>query len=315
MALFRRRGSERAPKPDPRRDEPDRVFPALSTADVAWIRSAAQRILAQNGVEVVVADNGADLIAVGGMRITIDNAIAKCRNSPRSDWHCVVEQHFGAMARAQHQTPVDELTPDELSAQIRTRLLPVDALQMGGIDMSGYARPIADDLAAVLCIDYPETVTYLDGGRAQRLDLPSLFARGQRNTDNESLDEVTAIADGTVTMVAGHSVFTASKALNMASLTADIFGSDAPYGVAFAVPDRHTVLAHLIVSSEAVLAISRLAQIAARTHENASWSVSPNVYHWYGDNITRISATDPERKTLEIIPSAELRRILHILPD
>ncbi|MGV9827739.1 hypothetical protein [Gordonia sp. NPDC003429] len=313
MALFRRR--DRNPDPEPGGHEPDALFPAMSAADVAWIRSQAQLALAHNGVEVVVADNGADLLAVDGSRITIDNAVTKCRTSARADWPAIVEQHFGAMARAQHQTPVADLTAEQLSAQIRTRLLPVDALQMGGIDMSGYARPIADDLAAVLCVDYPETVTYLDSARALALDLPALFAAGQRNTDAEQIDEISTVGDGSVTMVIGESVFTASKALNMATLTARVFARDAPYGVVFAVPDRNILLAHVIESSSVIESIAQMARLAAEAYSDAAWSISPNVYHWYGDTITRISATDIVDKTIEITPSPELTRILETFPD
>ncbi|WLP92282.1 hypothetical protein [Gordonia sp. NB41Y] len=314
MGIFRRRGRPESPGPGPQRpDAPaDELFPDLSVDDVAWIRSTAQGILAGHGIEVT--PSGADLVAADGMRFALDNAVTKCRTAPRSEWTAILGHHFGAMARMQDGPTIDDLTPEQFSAQVRTRLIARDALVMGGVDMRGYARTVADDLAAVLCVDFPETVGYIDGGRAERLDLDAAFRSGQQHTDAEPIDEVRH-TDSHITFVFGQSVFTASKVLNMAGLATQVFGRDAPYGVVFAVPDRTCVLMHLIESSAVMEAIGQLAQAAAGLYHDAISPVSPNIYHWYRDRITRVSSADAENRSIDITPDDHLMNILEHLNE
>ncbi|MFT4125665.1 MAG: hypothetical protein QM662_05490 [Gordonia sp. (in: high G+C Gram-positive bacteria)] len=310
MGLFRRRRSSALPPAAG--GAPDPVFDGIGVDEVAWIRAQAQAVLAGHGVEVTVDDTGTDLLGADGRRLALDNVVAACRQSPHADWQAIISHHFGTLARLSPPPTVDELTPSQLLAQIRTRILPVGSLRHYDIDLSRYSRPVADDLEAVLCLDFPEMVSYLDGDRAEKLDLDLLFRVGQANTDAEPLDSVDS--DGSIAVVTGNSVFTSSKVLNMARLTAQVFGQDAPYGVVFAVPNRNVTIMHLISSVDAVLTIGTIAQLAGELSADGGWPVSPNVYHWYRDRITRISALDlPDRVT--IMPSPDLTDILNHLSE
>lgn len=287
----------------------------MSVDDAAWVRAAAQRILARRGVEVSVVDDGAELLASDGMRFTLDTVAATCRVSPRSDWTGIVERHFGAIARARESPGVDALEPDELLRRVRTRLVPVDALTMGDMDMRGYARPVADDLAAVLCIDLPETVAYIDDSRAAQLDVNALFAAGMRNTDAEPVDTVQRANDGALAFLSGESVFVASKVLNMAGLATAVFAADCPHGVVFAAPDRNVAVLYRLTAHEPVEAITQVAQIAARTYHDAVWPVSPNAYFWYCDRIERVSHLDAGADSIGIHPGDALTGVLSHLAD
>ncbi len=210
---------------------------------------------------------------------------------------------------------VDELSREQLLAQIRTRVLAVDALTMGGIDMSGYARPVADDLAVVLCVDFPETVTYVSGADAARLgDLDELFRAGQANTDDEPIDQIEHVAEHGVTIVDGTSVFTSSKVLNMPALLERMDVADAPHGVVFAVPDRGIVVLHVIADLSSVEAIGRVALIGRSLHDDAVYPVSPHTYHWHRGTLARISEFS-ETGELALRPTEDLMTVINSLVD
>ncbi len=303
MGFFRRKdgGSDHRAQPDP-------LFPQLSVDDVAWIRSTAQQVLAGHGIEVTVDNGGADLVA-DGARYPLDNVVLTCVQLSRAEWAAHVEQHFGAVSRMYYGPTVDDLSYEQLLTRVRTRVLPVDALEMGGIDLRTYARPVADDLAAVLCVDFPETVGYLDSARAATLPLDELFAAGQRNTDAEPIDEIAQ--HGPLTLVTGESVFTSSKILAMAPLVRQVFGHDAPCGVVFAVPDRHGIIMHPVASPEAVSAIGLMTQIAHDLYGKSPWSVSPHTYYWYRGTIARVGSADPETRNIDVVPTDDLLNFLN----
>lgn len=301
------------PAADPTR-QPDPDYPGLSVADVAWIRSAGQRILAEHGIEVTPGASGIDLVGADGTHFALDTLVHRCRTAPRPEWESMVHQHFGAMARSQGDIPPEELTAQQRAAQVRTRLISTEQLAEPVVNLS-YARPVTDDLAAVLCIDYPETVCYLAQRHVADLDLDELFRQGQRNTDAEPVDLVRPVGESGILGVVGSSMFIASKTLNVAALLARVYDRDAPYGAVFAVPDRSTVLVHLVESASAIAAIGELARIAAGWYENAVGPVSPNVYHWYRDATTRISSADPESRNVQIVPGPVLSDILTLLAE
>ncbi|MDL9936946.1 hypothetical protein QSJ18_09360 [Gordonia sp. ABSL1-1] len=314
MSFFRRRTD--TPPVDPAQAAAPSVDPAGLTPDqVAWIRARALATLTENGVEAIADDNGVDLVA-DGHRMPLDNALAKCRAANPDDWSAIVEQHFGALARQAAQPGVDQLTGDQLASQVRTRLVHIDDLRVPidpstVIDMTEYALPVADDLAAVLCIDFPETVTYLNSERARSLDLPALYTHGQANTDAEPLDEVFTTDEGRIAVGYGSSLFVASKALNMPALLHRIFGStDTPHGVVFATPNRNEVLLHRISADNSITAIGSLASLAAARFDGAVGAVSPNIYFWHQGTYLRISTADPVEKSISITPGPQLESIL-----
>ena len=309
MGFFRRRSSDTpTPVPDP-------VFPALSTDDVAWIRRTAGAVLAARGVEATLESDGATFTAADGYRISLDNAVATCAALPREEWVGYLEQHFGAMAGATALPRIEDLTPEQLRAQIRTRILPTNALGSAEIDLSGYARPVADGLWAVLCVDFPETVSYVSPATAARLpDLDEAFRIGQTNTDAEPIDDVHHYDNGLIG-VSGESVFIASKAMNPAALLAQTVGHDAPHGIVFAVPDRSSVLLHVIEDIGAVEAIGSLAAVADQVYAESTYTVSPRIYHWYRDTITDIGGVNADRSGITVTPSDDLVAILNRLAE
>lgn len=300
MGLFRRR--RRADEPSP---EVDLAYPKLSRADAEWIRTTGQHILHGLGFEVRISDDQTMLLATSGESFGLDNAVAKCLAAARDTWPQVLEQHFGSVARGFSGPTIGDLTPEQLAAQVRTRLLPTSSLVRGEADLT-YARPFTDDLSVALCIDFPETVSYIDSARAAELDLAALYTRGQQNTDAEPVDQMAEYEDTGVTVLQGESLFISSKVVNMAALLPQVFGRPAPYGVVFAVPDRNTALLHLVESAQAVSAIGELTRMGAQHFPVGVGPLTPNSYHWHQGRVRRIGAPNPDRNTIEIAPTPEL---------
>ncbi|ALG85267.1 hypothetical protein [Gordonia phthalatica] len=311
MSLFRRRSTRRSGPAPAAADAPrDTAFPALTAGDADWIRATAQRVLAENGVEATLEADGATFTASDGYRITLDNAFATCASASRDEWLTILERHFGRMARTTTLPGIDDLTIDQIRNQVRTRLVPDDALTAMGIDMAAYARPVADDLAAVLCIDFPETITYVSSHYAERFpDLDELFRFGQMHTDAEPIDSVQDVGNGVIA-VAGDSVFTASKILNLDGLLTHL-RMDAPRGVIVSVPERSTIFLHPIRDLSVIETIGVMASAGASYFEDAAYSVSPNLYHWYRGRLSYIGGLDHETDSIAIRPTDELTEILN----
>lgn len=306
MSLFRRRAKESTDPPA------DPAYPQLSRTDADWIRATGQQILRGFGQEVHTNEDGTVLIATSGHDFGLDNAMAKCLAAPRDNWREVLENHFGSVARGFSGPQVSDLTATQLAAQIRTRLMPADALVQGRADLS-YARPFTEDLAVALCVDFPETVSYIDSQRAAELDLDALFTQGQQNTDDEPVDEVFTMDGTEVVVLQGESLFIATKVINMAALAQRVFGRAAPHGVVFAVPNRNIALLHLIESASAVTAIGQLTQLAAQQYDAGVGPVSPNSYHWHHGTVHKIGGPNPERSTIEITPTPGLTAVINQL--
>ncbi|MFT4088180.1 MAG: hypothetical protein QM658_13725 [Gordonia sp. (in: high G+C Gram-positive bacteria)] len=168
----------------------------------------------------------------------------------------------------------------------------------------------------MLCVDFPETVSYLsDDHAARQPDLDELFRIGQSHTDAEPIDDVQRVDDG-VTAVIGDSVFTASKILDMPSLLAKLEVDDAPHGVVFGVPERSVILVHMVRDISSLTAIGQLAGIAAHLYGQAAYSVSPNIYHWHtsetaGTTVTGIGGLDAAEGSINIRPTPELLEVLN----
>ena len=308
MAFLRRRGES------PSSARPDAVFPQLAAPDTAWIRQTAHRVLTDNGLEVALEADGATFVAADGYRITLDNVVATCTRLPREQWGAYIADHYRQVARSVALPAVGDLSIDEIRTRIRTRLIPPEALSMAGVDMSAYARPVADGLWAVLCVDFPHVVSYVSSEDAAALpDLDGLFRLAQANTDAEPIDRIEHLADDIVA-VSGDSVFVASTVLNPAALVARTMRRDAPNGVVFIVPDRSRVLLHVIDDVFAVEAMESLAAAAPRMYADATYSISPLVYYWHRSSITRISDLRPDGTSI-LVPSPDLVEVMRHLDD
>lgn len=164
--------------------------------------------------------------------------------------------------------------------------------------------------------DEHDDVIYLDAARVAAHGRDRLFTLGTRNIKAEPLDRIASSTDKSLKALGGASVFVASKILTMRSLLSHVYaGETTPHGVVFGIPDRHRIFLHRIDGSSAVAAINELASITAQHHENTADGVSPNIYHWHRDRITRISRAESseEKLSITITPGPTLEDILNSL--
>lgn len=164
--------------------------------------------------------------------------------------------------------------------------------------------------------DDHDDVVYLDAAQVAAHGRDRLFTIGIRNIEAEPLDRVATSTDKSLQALGGASVFVASKVLTMRSLLAHVYtGKATRHGVVFGIPDRHRIFLHRICGPSAIGSINEIASLTAQHHENTADGVSPNIYHWHRDRITRISrAESTEQKlSITITPGPTLTDILNAL--
>lgn len=176
-----------------------------------------------------------------------------------------------------------EMPVEELRRRIRVHVRPDEPDRVDGLVW----RPIAAGLAEVLCVDYPEAVMMLKQETLAELQLgvDELFELGRANTLAEPVDEVTSITEG-VGAVFGDSHFVAAHAVGLETLVGDVI-SAAPCGVAFAVPNRHSLLFSVITPDGWAAELITLTQVLSATLEypedHPGGIISDAVYYWAPD--------------------------------
>jgi hypothetical protein len=165
----------------------------------------------------------------------LKNTFDMARRTPPDEWPQLVAYRIGSVSDALSAPEPSDLTPEQLRAQIRTRLYPPEA------GRSSYERVIAEGLALALTLDFPTTVVTLTDQNIEGIALPldELYAVGQANTDREPIDDQFDLSEN-VSAFTGESLFVASRAANWTSLVPEVVGP-APLGVAFGVPSREVV--------------------------------------------------------------------------
>lgn len=267
---------------------------------------------ARQGMPMVVEEtpDGPALQPVdgGSVAVHLDNVIGRAQELPRREWRPLVESFVTGVVEALTEPDVTSLTAEQWRSQVRTRIYPVDAPDL---DLS-YARELVPGLVVALCLDNPSTVLVLS---AETLaDAPvtvdELYAIGQANTDDEPIDEPETVGD-LVNVLEGDSFYVAAKAANLAALVPSVTGP-APYGIAFAIPDRHMLMYTVISDTHAQIieAVSELAEANHRlchdeTFNHPGGFISDRTYYWAPDGTIEHLAGVEQRHsgpTLRVVP-------------
>jgi hypothetical protein len=274
---------------------------------VEWVTSTARRMLAERGVETTVAHGAkpedVTLIASDTQRYPLYNAIAKTEGASIGEATAIISAHLDGLL--EKSPTIAELSADELRERIRTRILDAGPSAPGQPTFE-YARPFAEGLIVVLCIDFPKSVSFVsDGSLADlALGLDELYALGQLNTDREPIDERFEPVPG-LQAIAGDSLFIASKAANLPA----VFGS-APHGTLFAVPHRQLLIALPITGAESVTALNDLVRLTLHIVSRGPHPggiVSPDVYFSRDHVVERISSID-EEGSVSVVVGERLQR-------
>lgn len=149
-------------------------------------------------------------------------------------------------------------------------------------------RPLADDLAAVLCIDLPTTVQNVRPEDVEAVGLPveELWRRALTQLDDgEPVERVPLDEARRVEIIASDSQFLATRVLDLEKL----IGPIGKHGALLALPHRHMVMVHTIEDGPTLLeAVDILVPVAARAHADGPGALSPHLYWWHGGELERI---------------------------
>ncbi|MDR1187661.1 MAG: hypothetical protein LBK95_09435 [Bifidobacteriaceae bacterium] len=216
----------------------------------------------------------------------------------------LVDQWLDLATASEYRTDPEDLSPDELRRQVRTRL--VSSL-FDGLEPYPYARRPFPLVGQIICIDYPEAIIRVTGQLAAKMALPvdQLFAPGQANTDAEPADSPAPLGDDGTYEITGESDFIASKAANLGALVPSVIGP-APHGLIFAIPRDNAIVYEVVRAGwgKRVNEFAPLAAALATHYAQEDSMVSPASYYWAPDGtvemLSRPGTDDSGGRTLSI---------------
>lgn len=315
MGLFgRRRRRERDLSPVTP-DDPDEALTFLGVEDAQRIRALVRRAFADRGLEVTVhADHVVD---DSGRQFGLWNVAAACHQDDRgrSGWADLVDQHVGrVLAGMDAPDPFEGLSPDEARPRTYARLY-----EEGGIPgLTGFPhRVFAPGLVEMIALDLPDSVVVYNDERAAALGgHDQLRAWGLDSLRREPVErhEVLELPDGArFHVLLGGSVYTASKALLMPGLAAEVAGEEVGrHGWLLSVPNRQQVVWHLVRDASVIPTLPAMAGFAAAGFSDSPGPLSPHVYWWNGHGYQQLTRYDDDGNAT-IVVDAEFQAVLEEL--
>lgn len=294
----------------------DRTYPSMTVTQVKTIRELGLTALQQRGHRAAVSADGGSLHSATGGVFGLDNLVASCRNAPTRDWPAIVDKHFADVIGARSEPRVDDFDRDELASRVRARVLSVEQVCSAGAILE-YAWPVADGLAEVVCVDYPDVVNYLDSARVRALGADWLRETGRANTAAEPVDGVHTLAygDSRCQVLHGASAFVASKVLVLETL-APQYLSDPNAPTVIGVPARNFLAVYQPTTLEALLEV--LNSVAIRIQglcEGNPGPVSGDLYLRHRGGLHRITSADPSTKKISVDATGPLGELVSALTN
>lgn len=220
---------------------------------------------------------------------------------PEKRWTQLVRDHVRRVT-TKNETP--DLNDPGTQSMLRARLMPGDVGRM--IEVA-YATPFASDLIEILCLDLPETVKTISDSELAGLDIDALRAVGRSNLAREAATR-SELAPGVV-LFEGESFFVASQLVDP-TFVARLLGA-APLGFVAALPDRHTLIVHIVTGAESAVAVSQMARLMAtidRDHRPGGL-LSPQLYYLSPTGVQQITETSPDGEIQILADGAFLEAI------
>ncbi|MEV5750561.1 immunity 49 family protein [Actinoallomurus sp. NPDC052308] len=282
---------------------PDAHLPVLTVPQAERLRGlVADHFRTRWGVRPVV-EGGA--VAHDGHLHPLTNLAQRCRTVPEEHWPELVAEHFTRLESAS-QGGEDRA---ELLRRTCLRLVSGDAFAGPAADRFRYARPVAEDLLAVLALDTPTSVRMLTDADVARAGLDDLWAAGRANLLNEPVkhEEVRGPSGALLHSVSGDSHFVASKALVLPELARAVTGRELPEaGALVVVPTRHLLAFHPILDGTVVDAVNDLGGYAFRAYEDGPGSLNPLLYWWHRGRLVCLTVFDHQSRSASVRPPQEL---------
>ncbi len=314
MGLFRRRRQDPDDTP-PTPADPDDALPFLGVDDAQQVRALVRRAFADRGLEVSVHPD--HVLDDSGRGFGLWNVAAACHQDERgrTAWPEVIDQHVArVLASMDAPDPFEGLTPDDARERTYARLYERDAVP----DLSDFPhQEFAPGLVEMLALDLPETIAVYNDERAAALGGPARLREwGMANLRAEPVEhhERLELPDGArFDVLLGSSAYTASRALLMPWLAAEVAGEEAgSHGWLLSVPNRQQVVWHVIRDLSVIPSIQAMAGFTAAGFSDSPGPLSPHVYWWDGAGYQQLTQYDADG-ALSVVVGEELQAMLERL--
>lgn len=297
--------------------EPDAAFPDMTVGQMHDIRRYTAEALAERGFDATLTPDGAGFVRREGVGLPLEEIVAACRKQPPDQWRSVVGDFvakFGGYART--ASSVDTMEWAELSTRLRARVVSDADIERAGGKLS-YAWPLADGLHEVLCIDFPDVVSFVTANQIAGHDIDRLREAARRNTIAEPIEGVHVAEDdgADVHMLYGVSSFVASKILDLQALVPEYI-RDASHGVVLGAPARNHLFLHPVTTSKKMLAsINLMSAVCPAFCNEYPGPINGNLYYWKDGVLQRISRDEPQTGQTYVEFSGAIGAALAELPD
>ncbi|MEI2277295.1 hypothetical protein OHC50_07435 [Paenarthrobacter ilicis] len=283
MGLFKKKSSVAEPA-----DE-DLTFFTASKANE--FRALAREVFAELGYEVQINPDHA--IDADGRGYGFWNVAANCHAQPEGKWRGIIREHVQkVLASFEAPDPFEDLTSADVAGRLYARLY--DEAAIPGLDAYPHSE-FVPGVVEMLALDLPETVAVFTRENAARFGgWQALREQGLANLralDNEQLETLEAPGGGVFWALLGNSVYTASKALLLPGLAAELTGRQTRDGHGFlmSVPNRHQVVWHVIGNDNLFSVLNGMVRFTAMGYSDAPGPVSPHVYWWNGSGYEQLT--------------------------
>ena len=234
---------------------------------------------------------------------------------PRKQWRDVVQSHVeNTLASEREVRDLERDAADfaKVSGRLKLRLYPDAPVGVAGDERVTTSRPLEGTLAQ-LVFDLPSSVVPVRPPHVAR------WGKALGELEKVALDNVATAADvtrdklemqggGTLETIVSDHFFGATHAL----LLARHLKTMPPNGALLAVPNRHTVLFHVIEDMTVVTAVNTLVVLAQKYFALGPGSITDQIYWWHASGFTRLPSAIRAGK-LEFRPPPEFVRTLNAL--
>lgn len=288
----------------------------FTRAELDAFHAAVLAELAALGLAVELRDGTVDVRRAPGTEpqaLGLQNLAQRCRGLPQAEWAQEVRQHFGQVLSA-------EAEAREVLAKVRD----FEAIR-GLLKVNVYGQPlprgqhaevftweIADGLVGCLVYDLPSTTRSVpvDDTQVWGKSRDELIRLAVSNATSEQVQEERLdVQEGCTLTVLGGGFFTSSNALNLERRVP----VEHPWGALVSVPNRHTVVYHLITSIKVITAVNTMLLLAHRMFVDGPGSITPELYWWRQGRLERLPARVDKDQALHFAPPEEFVQMLNQL--
>jgi hypothetical protein len=245
--------------------------------------------------------------------------MAFCHNDERGHtaWSSIAREHVHRiLAGMTASSPFDSLTVEEAAGRTYAKLY--ETASIPNLDAFSY-REFAPGLAELLALDLPDTVAVFPREDLERLGgWAMLHEHGMANLASERdnkrrVQQLDGPQGGRFHVLLGESVYTASQALRMPGLAAELTGEEpGEFGWLISVPNRNQLMWHMIRDVAAIPTVNAMAVFARLGYSEAPGPLSPHVYWWDGWGYQQLTHDDPVGG-VRVVVSPEFQAVLERL--